>query len=250
MAYPFKKVPHCEYNRTFLKDVRVAVGYPAVDASVVNKEQLHSFFSKFKGANIDVDIFLSKKNISLFSNERDVEFLFTLDYAEAKLTTPFYSTFERAMPYWLLLQDYMRALGVTHITGLVERKYSEFSFKSDNDNYKIKDVMSEVFSSDLMDKIPQNTSFKELNSFEKNWYETDEESSTTFNVVFGFKKTDTSIKDDHLTLVTTVERMRNSEAITIENYPTLINRYNEVLFQAFHWCVRGEIINHMNVKKQ
>ena len=228
----------------------MAVGYPTVEANAVNKEQLQSFFSQFNGANIDVDIFLSNKNINIFSNERDVEFRFTLNYAEAKLTTPFYSTFERAMPYWLLLQDYMQALGVTQITGLIERKYSEFSFKSDNANYKIKDVMSEVFSSELMDKIPQNTSFKELNSFEKNWSETDEESATIFNVVFGFKKADTSIKDDHLTLVTTVERKRNSEIISIGDYPTLINRYNEILFQAFHWCVRREIINHMNIKKQ
>lgn len=243
MAYPFKPVEHQVYRNTFLKDVRVAVDFSPVDAEAVNEAQLQAFFSRFKGASIDVADFLAKKNINVISNSRDVEFIFTLNYVEAKLSTPFYSSFEAATPYWQVVLDYADAMGVNQITGLMLRKYSEFSFRSNNADFRIKDVMEEVFSSELMSKIPQSTSFKDLNSFEKTWSETDSDSESTFNVVFGFKRADTDIKDDHLTLVTSVEM--NGGPLKKEAFLNTVKEYNEVLYNAFHWCVRSEIIDSM-----
>lgn len=243
MAYPFKPVEHQVYRNTFLKDVRVAVSLFPVKAEAVKKAQLQSFFSRFEGADIDVADFLVKKNINVISSDRDVEFIFTMDYVEAKLNTPFYSSFEAAIPYWQVILDYLDAMGVKQIEGLMVRKYSEFSFRCNHADFRIKDVMEEVFSSELMSKIPQFTSFKDLNSFEKTWSETDSDSESTFNVVFGFKRADTDIKDDHLTLVTSVEK--NGGSMKKDAFFNTIKEYNEVLYNAFHWCVKPEIINSM-----
>lgn len=244
MAYPFKSVEHHIYQNTFLKDVRVTVEFSPVNTDSVNKNQLQAFFRNFNGAKIDVNDFLAKENISVISSNREVGFLFSLNYAEAKLSTPFYSTFDSAIHFWQLLLDYVNVMGVSQITEIVVRKYSEFSFRSNNADFKIKDVMSKVFSGDLMDKIPQNTSFIGLNSFEKTWTEKDEESGTTFNVVFGFKRADTNVKYDHLTLVTSVEM--NNSPVGLDVFLNKIKDYNAVLYNAFHWCVKEEIIKEMN----
>ncbi|MBO7636537.1 MAG: hypothetical protein J6S89_08155 [Paludibacteraceae bacterium] len=244
MTYSFKPVEHHIYQNTFLKDVRVAVEFSPVDTDSVKKDQLQKFFNKFKGTNIDVNDFLTKENISVISSNREVEFLFSLSYAEAKLSTPFYSTFDSAIQYWQLLLDYMNAIGVCRMEGIMVRKYSEFSFRSNNADFKFKDVMSEVFSGELMEKIPQNTSFNGLNSFEKTWMEKDEDSGSTFNVVFGFKKADTNTKYDHLTLVTSLEM--NNGPIGLDGFIDKIKEYNAILYNAFHWCVKEEIIKEMN----
>lgn len=243
MAYPFKPVEHCIYKNTFLKDVRVAVAFPMIDDKSASIELLQAFFDKFTGATINATDFFVKKNILIYSNNHEIEYRFSLNYAEAKVSTPLYSSFESANSYWHLLMDYMKALNVSQIDKLIVRKYSKFTFKSDNSDLKIKDVMNVVFSDELMNKISQSTSFKDLNSFEKAWSEPSDDGGSTFEVIFGFKKADTTIKDDHLTLVTSVQM--NNGPIGLKEFMGRIEEYNIVLFRAFHWCVKEEIINSM-----
>lgn len=244
MAYPFQPVEHQLYRNTFLRDVRVAVEFNNVEAKNVDVAKLQAFFNQFQGASIKAEDFLSKKRISVFSNDYNVDLSFGLDYAEVKLSIPVYTTFDAAMPFWGKLTEYLEALSVKTVSKLMVRKYSALYFKSDKADYDVRDVMNEVFCKELMELIPKKTGIdKTLSSLEKTWMKKDEGSGTVFNAVFGMKKSDSVGKSDHLTLVTSIETEGNPFGTE-----EIINRaksYNKTLFDAFHWCVKEEIIKEM-----
>ena len=104
--------------------------------------------------------------------------------------------------------------------------------------------MSEVFCKDLMSLIPTSIgSYKALNSLEKTWSAEDDKSDTVFTTIFGIKKSDFFEKLDKLTLVNSIESKGSS--IPIDDLMNRMIEYNKILFDAFHWCVKKEIIEKM-----
>ena len=244
MAYRFKHVEHQVYQNTFLKDVRIAVGFPRMDIAAVNSDKIQMFFDKFEGANIKVGDFLGRGNINIFSDNHEIDFRFSLNYAEAKLCTPPYTSFDAAWSYWTILEDFLKALGVNEVSNLTVRKFNALYFKSNNKHYDIREVMGGLFCDVLMDNVPANVSTDtSLNGFERTWTERDEESGTEVEVVYGIKKTDSIDKNDHLTLVTLVRS--NEDVIPAGDVLNRARDYNQILFDLFHWCVREDIINSM-----
>lgn len=244
MSYPFAPIEHCLYKKTFLKDVRVVIEFPQADFSQVEKEKIWDFFDKFSGANVDPEIFLEKQGISIFSEDHSLEFKFTSGSAEAKMSTPAYSSFDTAKDFWNLLPLYLESIKVSEVSRLIVRKYSALYFKSNTADYDVKKFMDEVFCEDLMKLIPDDrNSYKALNSLEKTWSKDDAETGTCFTVVFGIKKSDTVDKNDKLTLVTSVES--KNEMFKRTEIMDRIEKYNKILFDAFHWCVNSEIIEKM-----
>lgn len=244
MAYPFKPVEHQFYTNTFLRDVRVAVEFNNVEAKNVDVAKLQAFFNQYQGAGLKAEDFLVKERISVFSNDHNVDLGFGLNFVSVKLSIPAYSTFDAAMPFWGMLTGYLDALGVKMVTKLMVRKYSALYFKSDNADYDVRDVMNEVFCKELMKLIPTTAgTYKALSSLEKTWMAKDEEGGTVFNAVFGIKKSDSVGKSDHLTLVTSIET--EGKPFGTEEIICRAKSYNKTLFDAFHWCVKEEIINEM-----
>ena len=244
MAYRFKHVEHQVYRNTFLKDVRIAVEFPTIDVAKVDAARMQKYFDKFQGAGIKVGDFLSRGNINIHSENHDIDFRFSLDYAEAKLNTPPYTSFEGAWSYWLILEDFLKALGVIVISNLTVRKFNVLYFKSNKKDYDIKEVMGGLFCDELMEMIPAEvTKDPTVNGFERTWKESDEDSRTEVEVVYGIKKADSVEKNDHLTLVTIV-RSKTDDFPVVE----VLKRaqgYNQTLFDLFHWCVKDDIINSM-----
>lgn len=240
MSYPFKKVEHCVYKNTFLKDVRVAVRFPFVNPQSVNREVLTEFFEFFNGATIDVEVFLNNQRISIFSDDHCIEFKFGLDYAEAKISAQKYTSFENAKPYWDVLYNYLHALQLSSVEKLIVRKYNALYFKASDEKYDVKSVMAEVFSGHLMSFMTEINQEDSLNSIEKSLSIPDVESDSLFNVVFGIKKSDTATSNDHLTLVLTLES--NKAPILLREFYERMDTYNSVLFNAFHWCINDSII--------
>lgn len=244
MAYPFKPVEHQVYRNTFLKDVRVAVEFRKVEEKDADKAKLQRFFDKFHGAGIESSDFLAKGGINVFSNDQNVGLSFGMNYAEVKLSTPAYTSFDAAMPFWNMLTEYLEALGVKTVVRMMVRKYSALYFKSDNEDYDVRDLMSEVFCKDLMKLIPTTPgTYKALSGMEKTWTARDEENGTVFNAVFGIKKSDSVGKSDHLTLVTSIET--DGDGFDADEVIDRAQAYNKILFDAFHWCVKKEIIEKM-----
>lgn len=243
MAYPFKKVKHCVYKNTFLKDVRIAVEFPEIDPSSVNSETLQEFFEQFTNAGIKVEDFLKNKYIRVFSNDQLIDFMFTLKYAEIKITAPKYTSFDEARPIWNLFYEYLDALHIESVDKLIVRKYNALHFQAGGQNYDIKSVMGLVFCEKLMAQMTDIDKDKTLNSIEKTWSQEDVESNSLLNVVFGIKKSDTAGKHDHLTLVLSVESLQGP--IQRSFIQEQVEYYNNVLFDAFHWCVKDGIIQNM-----
>ena len=244
MAYRFKHVDHQVYKNTFLKDVRIAVEFAPIGADAVDYKKMQAYFSKFDGANIRVEDFLERGNINIFSSNHEIDFRFSFGYAEAKLCMPPYTSFEKAWPYWVILEDFLKAMGVEDVTRLMVRKYNALYFKSNNKNYDIREVMGGLFCDELMSMIPADVSTDTaLNGFERTWTENDEESKTAVDVVYGIKKADSVEKNDHLTLVTLVRS--DGDVIPVEDVLNRANEYNQILFDMFHWCVKKDIINSM-----
>lgn len=243
MAYPFNKVEHCIYKNTFLKDVRMAVAYPAVSPSSLKPEVLKEFFEQFTGANIQVEDFLKNGSINIFSSDHFIDLKFSLTYAEVKICAQKYTSFELAKPYWQMLYDFLAALRIESVSKLILRKYNALYFKAESQNYDVKSVMDEVFCEELMALMADIDKDSSLNSIEKTQTFEDSETDTLFNAVFGIKKSDTSEKNDHLTLVTTVES--NQGTVSVGEIPTRAELYNKILFDAFHWCVKDSIIQNM-----
>lgn len=243
MAYPFNKVEHCVYKNTFLKDVRMAVAYPAVSPSSLKHEVLKEFFEQFTGANIQVEDFLKNGSINIFSNDHFIDLKFSLNYAEVKICAQKYTSFELAKPYWQMLYDFLAALRIDSVDKLVLRKFNALYFKAESQSYDVKSVMDEVFCDELMALMADIDKENSLNSIEKTQTFADSSTNTLFNAVFGIKKSDTSEKNDHLTLVTTVES--NKGPLAVGEIPVRAEQYNEILFDAFHWCVKDSIIQNM-----
>lgn len=244
MAYPFKPVEHQFYRNTFLRDVRVAAEFNNVEVKNADVAKLQAYFEQFHGADIKAEEFLVKERISVFSDDHNVDLSFGLNYVEVKLSIPAYSTFDAAMPFWTMLTGYLEALGVKMVSKLMVRKYSALYFKSDNADYDVCDVMNQVFCKELMRLIPKTAGTdKTLSSLEKTWVAKDEESGTVFYAVFGIKKSDSVVKSDHLTLVTSIET--EGKPFGTEEVISRAKLYNKTLFDAFHWCVKEEIINEM-----
>ena len=244
MDYPFSHVEHRIYRNTFLKDVRVSVGFSQKEASTVNHERLQDFFHRFDGANINVEDFLSKGFIFVYSNKYGIEFRFSLAFAEAKLSAPFYTSFDGAKTYWNLLIEFLKAMDVSQVESLVVRKFNALYFKSNKPDYDIREVMDTLFCDELMKLVPEGLSDDtSLNSVERTWSKKDEKSGTECNIVFGIKKADSTEKEDCLTLVTLVKLL--GSPINIETIMDMASVYNNILFDAFHWCVKEDIIKDM-----
>jgi uncharacterized protein (TIGR04255 family) len=157
---------------------------------------------------------------------------------------PPYTSFEKAWSFWVILEDFLKAMGVKEVKNLVIRKYNALYFKSDNKNYDIREVMGGLFCDELMSMIPADVGTDiALNGFERTWTENDEESRTAVDVVYGIKKADSVEKNDHLTLVTLVRS--DGDPIPVEDVLKRANEYNQILFDVFHWCVKKDIINSM-----
>lgn len=244
MGYPFPTIEHKVYGKTFLKDVRVALEFEPVSQTSLNKEVMSAFFRQFPGLeNADVTENLAD-GIAIFSEDRNVGFRFSLSNVEVKLKTPLYVSFDQAEAFWKKLSEYLSALSVEFVSGLVVRKSSELCFKRGGGIFDVKKLMKEVFCDELTaDTAFRNASFKDVNRWERSWSAEDTENRSRFMAIYGFKLSDYNNQDDRLTLVTSIESIDCE--IPVSTLESKEKQYNKVLFDAFHWCVKDEIIEKM-----
>ena len=248
MAYSFKHVEHQVYQNTFLKDVRVAVEFSAIDVATVDTSKLQRYFDKFNGAEIKSADFLDRGSINVFSSDHTIDFHFGLGYAEAKLDTPPYTSFDDAESYWHILMDFLAAIDVRSVSRLMVRKFNALYFTTNTREYDMREVMNGLFCDDLMKTIPQGiSSDKSLNSFEWTWTDSADDGKSEVEVVNGIKKADATVKKDHLTMVTLIKS--KDLTISVDDVMKLAKEYNQILFDMFHWCVKDDIINTMKQKQ-
>ena len=246
MAFRFPQIKHQIYPRTFLKDVHIMFEYGNVYPSDEMVAQVCSFYkNQFGPVIVDIDR-IKGKGISIFSGDDTVRFSFGWDGCALIMRTPAYKSFGFAKPLLEIIQKYFNLIGVNNVNRVLMWKYNELEYELAGGG-SASVVLKGVFSDGLLDNYMTEDDIKAMQSLTR-WEKTvafndvdDKKSLLTFE--FGFK----CEKPDQLKGVVALKTMIMSSAdvVAVSSLDGLLNSFNSTLDDAFHWCVKSEIIDEM-----
>ncbi len=244
MRYPFEKKTYPIYPKTFLKDVRICLTHTPIDIASTSPNDLSFFFDKkYNIKNVTLaDI---QKGLAIEAENQQIKIEFKNDTILVLMKCPAYKSFNLALILIGDIIEYFEITNISYINKCQISKYDEVEFKN-NKNYIILNVMKNVFSENLIAKLSENETktFKELSRWEKVLeFEDDTDFPSRMIVEYGFSLRGVERQQGFLTLKTQIES-------TITTIPTdelmnLLEKHNHILDNAFHWCIKPEIINIM-----
>lgn len=242
MKYPFRPIIREIYPKTFLKDVRLTAQFSPVDFSKVNKEQVKDYFHQFRGVEFDIENL--KGGLELKSNDEKVRLRFSLSDVEVVLRQPFYKRYEQAESFFMAIAKYLEAITVSDLKKLSISKYNELRFQQSSADFPILTIMEGVFSKELLSFVKADKeTFKDMVRWEKAvTIDGTDETGTLFSAECGFNKSEPNSLYGRLTLTTRVESVK---PISLINLLDEARVYNQILDNAFHWCITKEIIEKM-----
>lgn len=243
MVYPFPSIERSVYPRTFLKDVRLAADFPKVSLGSVEEERLNSFFSQFF-SGVSVDLNKICEGIRLQSQDGVIHLFFSLDKIVIQLRQPFYKKFEQAEEFLLLMINYFETLSVAEVRKLTVSKFNELKFRNTAPNFAIIKIMQSVFSKELLGMVEaEQETFDKMVRWEKAVsLDGSAETGTMFSAECGFRRAEPNSQDGSLTLTTRVE---STGKVVVDKLLDTAQGYNQILDEAFHWCVNEEVIEKM-----
>lgn len=250
MAYIFDSWTHKVYDKTFLKDVHLSISFPKLESFEGKEEALNSFFRDF----FKIDVQLEKLHgvLHVKSEEEDICLDFRMNSVEIVMRRPAYKSFLLTEAMMKSASAYMRILGVEDIIRVELVKYNELEYTMPNDQMGIMEVMRGVFKDSLIKPIYDDginnldTYMKSMTRWEKVITMNDEESGSVLNVEYGFSRKSVNSLNGILALKTRIETTDNG--MKFAELDEKIALYNKILDDAFHWCVRQEMIAMMEVK--
>jgi len=248
MSYPFPKIERKVYNKTFLKDVQIKISYtPAIYDDKVF-ERIHKFVETEFG--IDVHKNERKENFAIRANDGMITFLFENDSAYLKLRHPLYKSFESSEQYRDKLLKYIDTLGVGKIKRVEISKYNELHYKFEESKSSLKFVMENTFSEQLLNYGEGKKELDENFFNATSRWETagsisgDDELQSKFTYQYGFCKDAESEQTGRLTLKTIMASEKDNST---KDLPTILEKLNLTIDEAFHWCIKKEIIDQMSL---
>ena len=250
MAYIFDSWPHKVYDKTFLKDVRLSIFFPKIERIVGKEDALKGFFKEFFKIDMQMEKFLSVLHVK--SEDEDICLDFKMDSVEIVMRRPAYKSFLLTEAMMKAANTYMRTLGVERISSVEFVKYNELEYKLPNDKMGIMEVMKGVFKDNLIEPVyadginDLDTYMKSLTRWEKVITKDDDESGSIFNIEYGFSRKNSNSLNGILALKTRIET--NGDGIDFAGLDAKIALFNRILDDAFHWCVRQEVIAMMEAK--
>ena len=165
---------------------------------------------------------------------------------------PAYKSFLLTEAMMKAANSYMRILGIEDIDKVEFVKYNELEYTLPNDQMGIMEVMKGVFKDNLITPI-YNDGISNLDAYMKSmtrWEKVitmnDGESGSVFNIEYGFSRKSSNSLNGILALKTRIET--NEFGIKFAVLNDKIALFNKILDDAFHWCVRQEMITMMEVK--
>ena len=240
MPYQFPSIERKVYPKTFLKDVHVIFRFDAMSRTPELDAEIERFFEEsFSLKNFPVSGL--EKNIKVFSNDGLTEFGFGTDFVELSVKQPEYVSYDHISPYRELMKKYIRVLKVLELKKLAMYKYNQLEYQVSG-NKQVKAVMRDVFSDELLsdaEEIPaDNTRWEKTKQFSDG-----DPVHSLFTIEYGYRKDAQDSKNGALTLKTQIESMR--DGIVFEDVEKVMEAFNQILDDGFHWCVVPEIINMM-----
>lgn len=244
MGYPFPDIKIKVYPKTFLKDVHIFMTFSEVALNDDVQNKAGAFFCKEFGLpNIKMEGM--PKAVSVFSNERDISFTFGLARADMIIKREAYRSFADTQD---LLNKYFRflsAIGIDHVTKLSFSKYNELGYEA-KEGFPVSEVMSDVFSKDLLTSMTKKDveTQKDLTRWEKVvHFEGKDDTDSSFTIEYGFRKLPVEKGRSSLTLKTIIES--GSVNIATKDLHGTLSYYNQILDNAFHWCVSNKVLKAM-----
>ena len=247
MAYPFPNIKIRVYPKTFLKDVRLGFFFDEVALNDVLQQRTGEFFEREFGL-LNVEMEEMPKAVSVFSSDQKIRFAFGLSRCELSIKREAYRSFVEISPLLLKIDGFINALGVAKLTKIVFSKYNELGYEADK-NQTAADVMEGIFSADLIASMTKQDrrAQKDLSRWEKIVRaKGDDDTNSIFTIEYGFTKKAEGAVESSLTLKTLIESQSGN--IALPDVPMVLKYYNQVLDNAFHWCVSDQVLRAMNKK--
>lgn len=244
MAYPFPNIKIKVYPKTFLKDVHFGIFFSEIALNDNVQKRAGEFFDhEFGLPNIKMEEM--PKAVSIFSNEREINFSFGLSRADLMIKREAYRSFVDIQELLDKYLGFLYALGLNNVTKLIFSKYNELEYEA-KEGLPVSSVMADVFSKELLTSMrsADRETQKDLTRWEKVIHsEGKDETDSFFTIEYGFRKLPIEKGRSSLTLKTIIEsRITN---IPIEDLLGIMTYYNQILDDAFHWCVSNKVLKAM-----
>lgn len=240
MGYPFPQVPHKVYSKTFLKDVHLVFKYATVHPDETMLAEVRRYYEesfRIKTENVDI-----AKDINIKSKDELIWFDFKWDELSICMKSPMYKSFELTLEVMEYALDFFKTIGVSVIEKVIFYKFNELSYNLAKD-VAVSEIMNQIFSKELLENMSAKDieSQKELSRWEKiiNYYN----KINSFTIEFGFNRDAKENNSGSLTLKTQIESSFSS--LSVNDIEFVLREYNQILDNAFHWCVRPDIVKKM-----
>lgn len=240
MAYEFPSVEREIYPKTFLKDVRMLLSFPTVGQSESIDKKLANFFDLTFGLKGVCYEDIKKKKINVYSKVGKIRYNFDVSSIELIIGQPTYNSFENTEKYRLIALDFISLFGYDKVDKVVISKYNQLSYSTSGND--VATVMTNVFSPWLLQNMTEEDRSvqKSLARWEKTLhYLGEDETNSLFTIEFGFKRKSVDQEKDALTLKTQIESQK--AYIEIKSLKTLLEEYNQILDNGFHYCISENV---------
>jgi hypothetical protein len=245
MNYPFKNIERKVYPKTFLKDVRITLDF---NGKVDVGDAVAKFFdAHFGGLKMDKGV--AYKGMAVNSEDGLIKFDFGLSRLELVMRHPAYRTFDFALKWMPVIEDYLKLLKIDSVFKLTLSKYNELGYTLPQTGIGVDIIMQQVFSNDMLtyggvDFMSEKKAFANMTRWERfGTFDGRDEWNSLFSFEYGFSRTATDRNKGCLILKTTMETQECS--MVISDIRKCLEAFNLVLDRGFHWCVTEGIVKKM-----
>lgn len=251
MPYPFKDIPSKIYPNTFLKDVTLSICYVGEPNDKEIKESKEFFLEKFNLTDL-------KKNgegkIPVSSEDGIIRFLFGASSVEVRIKYPGYRSFAQILEWIDIMTQYLQIQVCEGMSSVTISKFNELRYELNHDaNADMRRIMSQVFSQELLtyhesSDLQDSENLEGLSRWERRIVMSDERTHSKISLDYGFfrdeKIQESPVKRGKLTLKSEINF--EEENVMATGFKTVVlNKYNKILDNAFHWCMTPNIIKAM-----
>ena len=243
MAYSFPHVEIKVYPKTFLKDVRIGLLFSKVPLTDALQQLTSEFFTnEFGLPNIKMEEM--PKAASVFSKDNLIRFVFGLSGVELSIKRGAYRSFVDTTRFLQIVYKYLSILNQETVSKIYFSKFNELGYEVKGDK-PVAEVMEGVFSENLLKTMTtrDRQTQKNLSRWEKMVkYSGNDTTSSIFTIEYGFSKKPEGALVSSLSLKTLIESQVEIPSSKVHD---VLTEYNQVLDNAFHWCVSNQVLNAM-----
>ncbi|UKK59641.1 hypothetical protein L6470_01090 [Prevotella communis] len=249
MAYPFPVKEHRIYKNTTLSGVFVSLDYRHRENSFFDKEfysRLDAYTSKNFSLTVDHQLF--DKAFQIRNDKNGAVLMFFNGTLLLGLDKDRYVSFNDSA----ISQIHKMKLFVSDV--LCEERVKRANIRKLNiwqvqdvkndPNRILRDMMTHIFSDALLDSDAEQHIEAEEKGVIKKYVWEEEELNEKVTVRIAFVKVNGKEDAYNLVFDTDLEIMPE-RGLTLEGLTELLKERNSVLFNAYHWCVREEVIKQM-----